>query len=55
MHYVNRKDVHHVNRSANPGYVNPKLDKYTTKELKDAVRRYSKAIKACEAEIRRRR
>ena len=36
------------------GYTRPKMDHYTEKELKQAIRAYERALKNCKAELQSR-
>ena len=56
MNYINRKDTQHkeINKGRNPQYSAPKMDKFSDKEIKNAIRIYTKALAECEKELKRR-
>ena len=57
MNYINRNDTQHKQMYSKPNstYIGRNMDKYSDKEIRDAIRKYDKALKSCYAEIRSRR
>ena len=54
MRYVNRKDTQHksINKGPNPKYRPRRMEKFTDKEIKSAIRVYERALKNCKDELR---
>ena len=57
MKYIKRQDTHHneINQGANPKYVPRRMERYSDREIKQAIRCYEKALKNCKDELRDRR